>query len=256
MSAYFIKHPVIATVIAVLTTVLGVVCLLNLPIAQYPEITPRTINLTAMYPGADAQAVADSVGTPIERQMNGIQHMDYMTSVSSNNGVYNLQVVFEPDSDTDIDQVLTNMRYGQAQSQVPTEVLNSGITIRQQPGLPLMLYSLTSPDGTYDAVDLANFAQVKLLDEIKRVPGVGEVTVYGAGRYAIRIWLDTVKMAHFGISLNEVQGAVRQQNVTNPGGKVGADPVPNGQENTITIRTEGLRSKVYRSWESYAAPGA
>ena len=168
MSAYFIKHPVIATVIAVLTTVLGVVCLLNLPIAQYPEITPRTINLTAMYPGADAQAVADSVGTPIERQMNGIQHMDYMTSVSSNNGVYNLQVVFEPDSDTDIDQVLTNMRYGQAQSQVPTEVLNSGITIRQQPGLPLMLYSLTSPDGTYDAVDLANFAQVKLLDEIKR----------------------------------------------------------------------------------------
>ncbi len=242
MSAYFIKHPVIATVIAVLTTVLGVVCLMNLPIAQYPEITPRTINLTAMYPGADAQAVADSVGTPIERQMNGIQHMDYMTSVSSNNGVYNLQVVFEPDSDTDIDQVLTNMRYGQAQSQVPTEVLNAGITIRQQPGLPLMIYSLTSPDGTYDAVDLANYAQVKLMDEIKRVPGVGEVTVYGAGRYAIRIWLDTVKMAHFGLSLNEVQGAVRQQNVTNPGGKVGADPVPDGQENTITIRTQGRLS--------------
>ena len=239
MSAYFIKHPVIATVIAVLTTVLGVVCLMNLPVAQYPEITPRTINLTAVYPGADAQAVADSVGTPIERQMNGLQHMDYMTSVSSNNGVYNLQVVFEPDSDTDIDQVLTNMRYGQAQSQVPNEVLNSGITIRQQPGLPLMLYSLTSTDGSYDAVDLANFAQVKLLDEIKRVPGVGEVTVYGAGRYAIRIWLNTVKMAHFGISLNEVQGAVRQQNVTNPGGKVGADPVPNGQEITITIRLQG-----------------
>ncbi|MDO5465099.1 MAG: efflux RND transporter permease subunit [Akkermansia sp.] len=242
MSAYFIKHPVIATVIAVLTTVLGVVCMMNLPIEQYPEITPRTINLTAVYPGADAQAVADSVGTPIERQMNGVNHMDYMTSVSSNNGVYNLQVVFEPGSDTDLDQVLTNMRYGQAQSQVPTEVLNSGITIRQQPGLPLMLYSLTSPDGTYDSVDLANYAQVKLLDEIKRVPGVGEVTVYGAGRYAIRIWLNTVKMSHFGISLNEVQGAIRLQNVTNPGGKVGADPVPAGQETTVTIRTEGRLS--------------
>jgi len=242
MSAYFIKHPVIATVIAVLTTVLGVVCLLNLPIEQYPEITPRTINLTAIYPGADAQAVADSVGTPIERQMNGVQHMDYMTSVSSNNGVYNLQVVFEPGSDTDLDQVLTNMRYGQAQSQVPTEVLNSGITIRQQPGLPIMIYSLTSPDGSYDAVDLANYAQVKLMDEIKRVPGVGEVTVYGAGRYAIRIWLNTVKMSHFGISINEVQGAIRQQNVTNPGGKVGADPVPSGQETTVTIRTEGRLS--------------
>ncbi len=242
MSAYFIKHPVIATVIAVLTTVLGVVCLMNLPIEQYPEITPRTINLTAVYPGADAQAVADSVGTPIERQMNGVQHMDYMTSVSSNNGVYNLQVVFEPGSDTDLDQVLTNMRYGQAQSQVPTEVLNSGITIRQQPGLPIMIYSLTSPDGSYDAVDLANYAQVKLMDEIKRVPGVGEVTVYGAGRYAIRIWLNTVKMSHFGISINEVQGAIRQQNVTNPGGKVGADPVPAGQETTVTIRTEGRLS--------------
>lgn len=242
MSAYFIKHPVIATVIAVLTTVLGVVCLLNLPVEQYPEITPRTINLTAVYPGADAQAVADSVGTPIERQMNGVQHMDYMTSVSSNNGVYNLQVVFEPGSDTDLDQVLTNMRYGQAQSQVPTEVLNSGITIRQQPGLPIMIYSLTSPDGSYDAVDLANYAQVKLLDEIKRVPGVGEVTVYGAGRYAIRIWLNTVKMSHFGISINEVQGAIRQQNITNPGGKVGADPVPDGQETTVTIRTEGRLS--------------
>lgn len=242
MSAFFIKHPVIATVIAVLTTVLGLVCMANLPIEQYPEITPRTISLQTMYPGADAQAVADSVGTPIERQMNGVQHMDYMTSVSSNNGVYNLQVIFEPGSDTDIDQVLTNMRYGQAQSQVPTEVLNSGITIRQQPGLPIMLYSLTSPDGSYDAVDLANYAQVKLIDEIKRVPGVGEVTVYGAGRYAIRIWLNTVKMSHFGISLKEVQGAIQQQNVTNPGGKVGADPVPDGQENTITIRTEGRLS--------------
>lgn len=242
MSAYFIKHPVIATVIAVLTTVLGVVCLMNLPVEQYPEITPRTINLTAIYPGADAQAVADSVGTPIERQMSGVQHMDYMNSVSSNNGVYNLQVVFEPGSDTDLDQVLTNMRYGQAQSQVPTEVLNSGITIRQQPGLPLMIYSLTSPDGSYDAVDLANYAQVKLMDEIKRVPGVGEVAVYGAGRYAIRIWLNTVKMSHFGISINEVQGAIRQQNVTNPGGKVGADPVPAGQETTVTIRTEGRLS--------------
>ncbi len=242
MSAYFIKHPVIATVIAVLTTLLGIVCLANLPISQYPEITPRTIQLQAMYPGADAQAVADSVGTPLEREINGVQHMDYMTSVSSNNGVYNLQVIFEPGSDTDLDQVLTNMRYGQSQSQVPQEVLNSGVTIRQQPGLPLLLYSLTSPDNSYNAVDLANYAQVKMVDEIKRVPGVGEVTVYGAGRYAIRIWLDTVKMAHFGISLAEVNGAIQKQNATNPGGKIGADPVPGGQEKTLTVRTQGRLS--------------
>ncbi|MBR4108572.1 MAG: efflux RND transporter permease subunit [Akkermansia sp.] len=243
MSAFFIKHPVIATVIAVVTTLLGLVCLANLPISQYPEITPRTIQLTAMFPGADAKAVADSVGTPLEREISGVQGMDYMTSVSSNNGVYNLQVVFNPETDPDLDQVFTNMRYGQASSQVPTEVINSGVTIRQQPGLPLMLYSLYSPDGSYDAVDLANYAQVKMVDELKRVEGVGEVTVYGAGRYAIRIWLDTSLMTHYNISIGEVRAAIAAQNATNPGGKIGADPVPDGQEKTIAIRTQGRLSE-------------
>lgn len=242
MSAYFIKHPIIATVIAVLTTLLGIVCLTNLPISQYPEITPRTIQLQAMFPGADAQAVADSVGTPLERQVSGVQKMDYMTSISSNNGVYNLSVIFEPGSDTDIDQVLTNMRYGQASSQLPTEVQSTGVTVRQQPGLPIMIYSLTSPDDSYNSIDLANYAQVKLIDELKRVEGVGEVQVYGAGRYAIRIWLDTTKMTHYGISVAEVNGAIGSQNMTNPGGKIGADPVPNGQEETITVRTKGRLS--------------
>ena len=115
--------------------------------------------------------MADSVGTPLERQISGVQGMDYMTSVSSNNGVYNLSVIFEPGSDTDIDQVLTNMRYGQASSQLPQEVQSTGVTIKQQPGLPLMIYSLTSPDGSYNSVDLANYAQVKLIDELKRVEG-------------------------------------------------------------------------------------
>ena len=242
MSAFFIKHPVIATVIAVVTTLLGIVCLANLPVSQYPEITPRTIHLTAMFPGADAKSVADSVGTPLEREISGVQGMDYMTSVSSNNGVYSLSVVFSPETDPDLDQVFTNMRYGQASSQVPTEVLNSGVTIRQQPGLPILLYSLTSPDDSYNAIDLANYAQVKMVDELKRVDGVGEVTVYGAGRYAVRIWLDTTKMSHFNISVNEVRAAVAAQNTTNPGGKIGADPVPDGQEKTISLRTQGRLS--------------
>ena len=243
MSAFFIKHPAIAAVIAIVTTLLGLVCMFNLPISQYPEITPRTIQLQAMFPGADAQAVADSVGTPLERQISGVQGMDYMTSVSSNNGVYNLSVIFEPGSDTDIDQVLTNMRYGQASSQLPQEVQSTGVTIKQQPGLPLLIYSLTSPDGSYNSVDLANYAQVKLIDELKRVEGVGEVQVYGAGRYAIRIWLDTSKMTHYGVSVNEVRGAISAQNTTNPGGKIGADPVPDGQEQTITVRTQGRLSE-------------
>lgn len=243
MSAFFIKHPAIAAVIAIVTTLLGLVCLGNLPISQYPEITPRTIQLQAMFPGANAQAVADSVGTPLERQISGVQGMDYMTSVSSNNGVYNLSVVFEPGSDPDIDQVLTNMRYGQASSQLPQEVQSTGVTIKQQPGLPLLMYSLTSPEGSYNSVDLANYAQVKLIDELKRVEGVGEVQVYGAGRYAIRIWLDTSKMTHYGISIGEVRGAIVAQNTTNPGGKIGADPVPDGQEQTITVRTHGRLSE-------------
>jgi len=243
MSAFFIKHPAIAAVIAIVTTLLGLVCMFNLPISQYPEITPRTIQLQAMFPGASAQAVADSVGTPLERQISGVQGMDYMTSVSSNNGVYNLSVIFEPGSDTDIDQVLTNMRYGQASSQLPQEVQSTGVTIKQQPGLPLMIYSLTSPDGSYNSVDLANYAQVKLVDELKRVEGVGEVQVYGAGRYAIRIWLDTSKMTHYGVSVNEVRGAISAQNTTNPGGKIGADPVPDGQEQTIIVRTQGRLSE-------------
>ncbi len=243
MSAFFIKHPAIAAVIAIVTTLLGLVCLGNLPISQYPEITPRTIQLQAMFPGANAQAVADSVGTPLERQISGVQGMDYMTSVSSNNGVYNLSVVFEPGSDPDIDQVLTNMRYGQASSQLPQEVQSTGVTIKQQPGLPLLMYSLTSPDRSYNSVDLANYAQVKLIDELKRVEGVGEVQVYGAGRYAIRIWLDTSKMTHYGISIGEVRGAIVAQNTTNPGGKIGADPVPDGQEQTITVRTHGRLSE-------------
>ena len=243
MSAFFIKHPAIAAVIAIVTTLLGLVCMFNLPISQYPEITPRTIQLQAMFPGANAQAVADSVGTPLERQISGVQGMDYMTSVSSNNGVYNLSVIFEPGSDTDIDQVLTNMRYGQASSQLPQEVQSTGVTIKRQPGLPLMIYSLTSPDGSYNSVDLANYAQVKLIDELKRVEGVGEVQVYGAGRYSIRIWLDTSKMTHYGVSVNEVRGAISAQNTTNPGGKIGADPVPDGQEQTITVRTQGRLSE-------------
>ena len=131
MSPFFIKHPVIATVIAVVTTLLGMVCLMNLPISQYPEITPRTIQLMAMFPGADAQAVADSVGTPLEREISGVQGMDYMTSVSSNNGVYSLQVVFNPDTDPDLDQVFTNMRYGQASSQVPPEVISNSTTVSE-----------------------------------------------------------------------------------------------------------------------------
>lgn len=256
MSAFFIKHPAIAAVIAIVTTLLGLVCMFNLPISQYPEITPRTIQLQAMFPGASAQAVADSVGTPLERQISGVQGMDYMTSVSSNNGVYNLSVIFEPGSDTDIDQVLTNMRYGQASSQLPQEVQSTGVTIKQQPGLPLMIYSLTSPDGSYNSVDLANYAQVKLVDELKRVEGVGEVQVYGAGRYAIRIWLDTSKMTHYGVSVNEVRAPSPPRTPPTPAARLGRTPCRTARSRPLPCALRGVfRSPMNLKTSSFARMG-
>lgn len=239
MSSYFIKHPLIAMVIAILTSLLGIISMLQLPISEYPEISPPTITVSATYPGADAQTVADSVATPIESQLSGLTGMDYMTSVNSSTGICSMNVVFDTGTNPDMDQVQTYMRYAQATTQLPTEVAQMGITIRKSTGVPLLLYSLTSPDNTFDSVYLANYAYVSLVDPLKRVPGVGDVQVFGAGRYAMRIWLDTVRMAQLGISVSDVQNAIRTQNTVNPGGQIGAEPAPAGQEFTYTVRTKG-----------------
>lgn len=239
MSPFFIKHPIIAGVIAIVTTLLGVISMLQLPIAQYPDITPPTINLAATFPGANAQVVADSVATPIELQLSGVQGMDYMTSVNSNNGVCSMNVVFNVGTDPNMDQVLAYMRYAQATSQLPAEVSQMGITIKQSSGLPLMLYTLSSPDNTFDAVYLANYAYVSLVDPVKRVPGVGDVQVFGAGRYAVRIWLDTKRLAQLGLTIDEIKSAIRIQNTVNPGGQIGAEPSPPGTDFTYTIRNKG-----------------
>lgn len=239
MSPFFIKHPIIAGVIAIVTTLLGVISMLQLPIAQYPDISPPTINLSATFPGANAQVVADSVATPIELQLSGVQGMDYMSSVNSNNGVCSMNVVFNVGTDPNMDQVLAYMRYAQATSQLPAEVSQMGITIKQSSGLPLMMYTLTSPDDTFDAVYLANYAYVSLVDPVKRVPGVGDVQVFGAGRYAVRIWLDTRRLAQLGLTIGEIKRAIQIQNTVNPGGQIGAEPSPPGTDFTYTIRNKG-----------------
>ncbi len=238
MSPFFIKHPIIAGVIAIVTTMLGVICMLALPISQYPDIAPVTIQLSATYPGANAQEVADSVATPIELQLSGIEGMDYLTSTSSNNGACTINVIFEPGSDANTNQQLTYMRYSQATSQLPSTVSQMGITIKQSSGLPLMLYAIDSPEGFFNPIDLTGYAYINLVDPIKRVAGVGDVMVFG-GRYAVRIWLDSEKMAQKGLSVNQVYNAVSAQNDINPGGYVGAEPMPDGQEFTFTIRNKG-----------------
>ncbi len=243
MSPFFIKHPIIAGVIAVVTTLLGLISMVALPISQYPDIAPVTIQMSASYPGANATEVAESVATPIELQLSGVEKMDYMNSTSSNNGACSLNVIFEPGSNPNTDQQNTYMRYSQATSQLPSMVSQMGITIKQSSGLPLMLYALDSPQGFFEPVSLTGYAFLNLVDPLKRVEGVGDVQVFGA-RFAIRIWLDTDKMAQKGISVQEVYNAVSTQNAINPGGAVGAEPMPDGQEFTYTIRNQGRMTSV------------
>lgn len=243
MSPFFIKHPIIAAVIAIVTTLLGLISMSGLPISQFPDIAPVTIQLSATYPGANAQEVADSVATPIELQLSGIEGMDYMTSTSSNNGTCSINVIFEPGSDANTCQQLTNMRYNQATSQLPATVSQMGITIKQSSGLPLLMYAIDSPQRFFNPIDLTGYAYLNLVDPIKRVKGVGDVMVFG-GRYAVRIWLDSEKMAQKGITVSEVYNAVNTQNTINPGGAVGAEPMPDGQEFTYTIRNKGRMSSI------------
>ena len=243
MSPFFIKHPIIAGVIAVVTTLLGLISMSALPISQYPDITPVTIAMSAAYPGANATEVAESVATPIELQLSGVEKMDYMNSTSSNNGSCSINVIFEAGSSPNTDQQNTYMRYSQATSQLPSMVSQMGITIKQSSGLPLMIYALDSPEGFFEPISLTGYAFLNLVDPLKRVEGVGDVQVFGA-RFAIRIWLDTDKMAQKGITVAEVQNAVSKQNAINPGGAVGAEPMPDGQEFTFTIRNQGRMTSV------------
>lgn len=243
MSPFFIKHPIIAGVISIVTTMLGIICMLGLPISLYPDISPVTIQLSASYPGANAQEVADSVATPIELQLSGLQGMDYMSSTSSNNGSCSINVIFEPGTDANTNQQLTYMKYSQATSQLPSTVSQMGITIKQSSGLPMVLYAIDSPPDFFKPIDLTNYAYLNLVDPVKRVEGVGDVLVFG-GRYAVRIWLDSEKMAQKNISVNQVYNAVNQQNAINPGGAVGAEPMPDGQEFTYTIRNKGRMESI------------
>ncbi len=243
MSPFFIKHPIIAGVISIVTTMLGIICMLGLPISLYPDISPVTIQLSASYPGANAQEVADSVATPIELQLSGLQGMDYMSSTSSNNGSCSIDVIFEPGTDANTNQQLTYMKYSQATSQLPSTVSQMGITINQSSGLPMVLYAIDSPPDFFKPIDLTNYAYLNLVDPVKRVEGVGDVWVFG-GRYAVRIWLDSEKMAQKNISVNQVYNAVNQQNAINPGGAVGAEPMPDGQEFTYTIRNKGRMESI------------
>ena len=239
MSKFFIRRPIVAMVISIVMVIVGVVSMLSLPTAQFPNIVPPEILVQANYPGADAKTLEQAVATPIEQQMNGVDNMDYMYSTSASNGQMQLHVDFGVKSDANIDQVLSQLRVSQAQSQIPAEVNTAGITVLKSPTAPLMLISVYSPKETYDGQFLANYSYINLADQLNRVYGISRVQVFGSDKYAMRIWVKPDKLAKLGITVPQITAAMQTQNNVNPAGQIGGEPIPNGQVFTYTVRTQG-----------------
>ncbi|HEY3276664.1 MAG TPA: efflux RND transporter permease subunit, partial [Syntrophorhabdaceae bacterium] len=239
MSKFFINRPVVAIVIAIITVIVGVVAVLSLPIAQFPNIVPPEIQVVANYTGADALTVEQSVATPIEQQMSGVDNMLYMYSINANNGQMTLYVDFDVTTDPNTDQVLTQMRFGQAQSQLPSDVNTMGVTVKKSTASPLLVFSLYSPKGTYDQEFLSNYAYININDPMSRVKGVGQVQIFGAGQYAMRLWVKPDRLAKLGITVRDIVSAINAQNTVNPSGQIGAEPAPPGQEFTYAVRAQG-----------------
>jgi hydrophobic/amphiphilic exporter-1 (mainly G- bacteria), HAE1 family len=239
MAKFFVNRPIVAIVISIIFVIVGIVAILGLPIAQYPDIVPPEIVINTTYVGADAQTVEQSVATPIEQEMSGVDNMNYMYSLNANNGELKLYVNFDVKTDPNIDQVLAQMRKSQADSKLPSEVRDYGVTVKKSTSSPLMLVALSSPGGTYDATFLANYAYINLNDQLTRVPGIASVTVFGAGQYAMRLWVKPDQLAKLNLTVPEIVDAIKKQNTVNPAGQVGSEPVPLGQEFTYAIRAQG-----------------
>jgi HAE1 family hydrophobic/amphiphilic exporter-1 len=239
MAKFFINRPIVAMVIAILMVILGLVAMVSLPIAQFPNLAPPEIQISATYNGADALTMEQAVATPIEQQMSGVDNMTYMYSINTNSGNTNLRVDFDVTTDPNTDQILSQMRETQAASQLPTPVNNFGITVQKSTVAPLIMFALYSPKGTYDNVFLANYAYINLNDKLTRTKGISTVSVFGAGQYAMRIWVKPDKLASLDITIPEIVNAIQAQNTVNPAGQIGGEPIPTGQEFTYALRAQG-----------------
>ena len=239
MASFFVNRPIVAIVISIVMTIIGVITYLRLPVAQFPDIVPPEIQVKTTYTGADALTVEQSVATPIEQQMSGVDNMNYMQSVNGNDGTLKLTVNFEVGTDVNTDQILSQMRSNQASSQLPQDVNKFGVTVAKSTSSPLIMFALYSPKGTYDNIFLANYANINLNDEFTRVKGIASVTVFGAGQYAMRIWLKPDRLANLGVTIPEIIQAINTQNTVNPAGTIGGEPAPKGQEFTYAVRAQG-----------------
>jgi HAE1 family hydrophobic/amphiphilic exporter-1 len=236
---FFINRPIVAIVISIVTVLGGLLSMLGLPVEKFPDIVPPLIQIQSSYPGADALTVEQSVATPIEQQMNGVEDMLYLQSVNASDGTITIRVTFDVGTDRNADQVNAQNRVAQALPSLPTEVNQFGLTYRKTQGTPLMLISLFSPKGTYDGLFLGNYALINVNDALYRVSGVGQVVNFGAAEYAMRIWVRPDQLAKLGLTVADLIRAVQQQSTVNPAGQVGAEPAPKGQEFTYTVRAQG-----------------
>ncbi|HME10323.1 MAG TPA: efflux RND transporter permease subunit, partial [Bryobacteraceae bacterium] len=243
MSKFFINRPIVAIVIAIFTVIVGAVVVSSLPVAQFPAIAPPEVQISAIYVGADAQTIEQSVATPIEQQMSGVDNMNYMYSLNATaNGQMRLTVDFDIATDPNTDLILAQSRETQAAPQLPVDVTNYGVTVQKSVLAPLMLIALNSPKGTYNDRFLANYGYINLNDQLTRVKGVGTIQIFGAGQYAMRLWVKPDQLAKLQITVPEIVSAIQTQNSVNPAGQVGSEPIPKGQAFTYSVRAQGRLS--------------
>ncbi|RIL08095.1 MAG: hydrophobe/amphiphile efflux-1 family RND transporter [Proteobacteria bacterium] len=236
---FFVRRPIVAIVISIVTVIGGLVAMGGLPIAQFPEIVPPEIQVSATYTGADALTIEQSVATPIEQQVNGVDYMIYLRSVNANDGTMTLRVSFEVETNIDMDNVLVQNRVNQASASLPPDVRNFGVTVKKSTSSPLLLFSLYSPNGSYGDQFLGNYANINIVDALKRVPGVGDVVIFGTSDYAMRIWVKPDQLTSLGLTVPDLIDAIQKQNTVNPSGKIGGEPAPAGQEFTWSVRAQG-----------------
>ncbi len=239
MARFFVNRPVVAMVMSIIMVLLGLVAMKSLPIAQYPEIVPPMVQVTTTFVGASATDVEAAVATPLEQQVNGVEQMIYMKSTNANDGTLVLKISFEVGSNLDMDNVLTQNRVSQAQPQMPSSVKNYGVSVRKALAFPLLVISIKSPKGTYSNSFLANYTTININDSIARIPGVGQINLFGGSDYAMRVWLRPDRIARLGITVPDIINAISAQNQLSPAGQIGGPPAARGTEYTYTVRTQG-----------------